>query len=174
MVVTSLVLNKKKRSFKVNGIALPGKLLAIMGSSGAGKTTLLNVLTLRTKRNLHVQADIRINGKAIENPTHMASISGYVQQNELFMGTLKVREHLKFHAMLRIGHGMSDDEKEQLIDEILTDLNLKKCENTLIGSPNLGIKGISGGEIKRLAFASEIITNPSLLFCDEPTSGLGN
>jgi ABC-type multidrug transport system ATPase subunit len=50
---------------------------------------------------------------------------------------------------------------------------LKKCENTIIGNPQLGIKGISGGEMRRLAFASEIITNPSILFCDEPTSGLG-
>jgi ABC-type multidrug transport system ATPase subunit len=51
-------------------------------------------------------------------------------------------------------------------------LNLKKCEDTLIGLPQLGIKGISGGEMRRLAFASEIITNPSILFADEPTSGL--
>jgi ABC-type multidrug transport system ATPase subunit len=49
---------------------------------------------------------------------------------------------------------------------------LKKCEDTLIGSPQLNIKGISGGEMRRLAFASEIITDPSILFCDEPTSGL--
>ena len=51
-------------------------------------------------------------------------------------------------------------------------LNLKKCEDTLIGSVETGIKGISGGERRRLAFACELITNPSLLFCDEPTSGL--
>jgi ABC-type multidrug transport system ATPase subunit len=50
---------------------------------------------------------------------------------------------------------------------------LKKCEETLIGNVQLGIKGISGGEMRRLAFASEIITNPGILFCDEPTSGLG-
>jgi ABC-type multidrug transport system ATPase subunit len=48
-------------------------------------------------------------------------------------------------------------------------LNLKKCQDTVIGVPSLNIKGISGGERRRLAFASEIITNPGLLFCDEPT-----
>ena len=42
----------------------------------------------------------------------------------------------------------------------------------MIGNTKLNIKGISGGELRRLAFASEIITNPALLFCDEPTSGL--
>jgi ABC-type multidrug transport system ATPase subunit len=51
-------------------------------------------------------------------------------------------------------------------------VNLKKCENTLIGVAAQGIKGISGGEMRRLAFASEIITDPGILFCDEPTSGL--
>ena len=49
-------------------------------------------------------------------------------------------------------------------------LNLKKCAQTLIG--DVEQKGISGGERRRLAFASEIITNPYILFCDEPTSGL--
>ena len=51
-------------------------------------------------------------------------------------------------------------------------MNLEKCKDTLIGNPQINIKGISGGERRRLAFASEIITNPGLLFCDEPTSGL--
>jgi ABC-type multidrug transport system ATPase subunit len=50
-------------------------------------------------------------------------------------------------------------------------LGLTKCANTLIGIQGR-IKGISGGESKRLAFASEVLTNPPLMFCDEPTSGL--
>lgn len=50
-------------------------------------------------------------------------------------------------------------------------LNLIKCQNSRIGNPEKNIKGISGGERRRLAFATEIITNPGLLFCDEPTSG---
>ena len=51
-------------------------------------------------------------------------------------------------------------------------LNLKKCEDTMIGIPEKAIKGISGGERRRLAFACEMITNPNLMFFDEPTSGL--
>ena len=74
--------------------------------------------------------------------------------------------------MLRLDKSVSKADKLKRVEEALNDLNLKKCENTLIGDPTVGVKGISGGERRRLAFASEIITNPALLFCDEPTSGL--
>lgn len=54
---------------------------------------------------------------------------------------------------------------------MLLQLGLTKCENTQIGIAGR-VKGISGGEMKRLAFASEVLTDPPLMFCDEPTSGL--
>lgn len=50
-------------------------------------------------------------------------------------------------------------------------LALTKCRNTIIGMPGR-MKGLSGGEMKRLSFASEVLTDPPLMFCDEPTSGL--
>lgn len=156
----------------VNGIAKPGEVLAIMGASGAGKTTLLNVLTFRNKGNLEISGDIRINGKLVTSGQQLAVISGYVQQNDIFIGTLKVKEHLRFYTMLKMGSSATQSAKDDRVEEIMTDLNLKKCQDTLIGVPSLGIKGISGGEMRRLAFASEIITNPGILFCDEPTSGL--
>ena len=63
-------------------------------------------------------------------------------------------------------------EKNERVEEVLQEMNLKKCEDTVIGVPQLGITGISGGEKRRLAFASELIVNPGIMFCDEPTSGL--
>ncbi len=63
-------------------------------------------------------------------------------------------------------------EREERVEEIMSDLNLKKCENTVIGIPDKDVKGISGGERRRLAFGCELITNPNLMFFDEPTSGL--
>ena len=65
----------------------------------------------------------------------------------------------------------SSQEKTRRVDELLQELGLKKCEKTRIGVPGR-VKGISGGEMKRLAVACELLTNPPLLFCDEPTSGL--
>ena len=73
--------------------------------------------------------------------------------------------------MLRLTSSVSHARKMRRVREVLIDLGLAKCEHTKIGVPGL-IKGISGGEKKRLSFASEVLTNPSLLFCDEPTTGL--
>ena len=66
---------------------------------------------------------------------------------------------------------ISTKERKEKVEQVLVDLGLAKCRNTKIGVPGV-VKGISGGEMKRLAFACEVLTNPQLLFCDEPTSGL--
>ena len=66
---------------------------------------------------------------------------------------------------------MSYRHKMRRVNEVINDLGLSKCHDTVIGIPGVR-KGISGGEKKRLAFAGEVLTNPSLLFCDEPTTGL--
>ncbi|CAG7696963.1 unnamed protein product [Allacma fusca] len=155
----------------VTGIVYPGQLVAMMGASGAGKTTLLNVLTFRNTRKLNISGDIFVNGVPVKNSEMLSSISAYVQQDDLFIGTLTVREHLIFQARLRMDRHFSFTDRVKRVDEVINDLGLTKCRDTLIGIPGR-IKGISGGEMKRLSFASEVLTNPSLMFCDEPTSGL--
>ena len=64
--------------------------------SGAGKTTLLNVLTYRNRGRLLVEGDVRVNGGVIGRG--MSALSAYIQQNDLFIGTLKVKEHLWFQV----------------------------------------------------------------------------
>ena len=66
------------------------------GASGAGKTTLLNILNFRNRGNLKISGDVKINGQTVTSTASLASISGYVQQEDLFIGTLKVKEQLKF------------------------------------------------------------------------------
>ncbi|KAL7074296.1 hypothetical protein ACQ4LE_006499 [Meloidogyne hapla] len=84
---------------------------------------------------------------------------------------MTVIEHLRFMALMRMGRHYSARERERRVQGVIAELGLKNCANTLIGWPNR-LKGLSGGERKRLAFASEIMTGPPILFCDEPTSGL--
>jgi ABC-type multidrug transport system ATPase subunit len=69
-----------------------------MGASGAGKTTLLNVLNFRNRGQLRVNGDVKINGSVVESREALASLSGYVQQEDLYIGTLKVKEQLKFQV----------------------------------------------------------------------------
>ncbi|KAK4030084.1 hypothetical protein OUZ56_023042 [Daphnia magna] len=156
----------KKILKNVTGCVGPGKFLAIMGASGAGKTTLLNCLTFRNTGKLKILGQRYLNGEAVNIET-LARLSGYVQQNDLFIPTLTVKEHLKFQALLRMDEIFSYDERMMRVNEAIQELGLTKCMDTVIGHAD-----ISGGERKRLAFASETLTNPSLIFCDEPTSGL--
>lgn len=81
----------------VTGCVRPGEFLAIMGASGAGKTTLLNCLTFRNTGKLKVSGQRYING-ALVNTDKLARISGYVQQDDLFIPTLTVTEHLEFQV----------------------------------------------------------------------------
>ncbi|ESO08820.1 hypothetical protein HELRODRAFT_168730 [Helobdella robusta] len=80
----------------VSGVVEPGTILAVMGASGSGKTTLLNVLTYRNRGNLLVSGDVRVNGGLIGKA--MPSLSGYVQQEDIFLPTITVKEHLWFQV----------------------------------------------------------------------------
>ncbi|XP_045474983.1 protein scarlet [Harmonia axyridis] len=154
----------------VSGIAHPGELFVLMGSSGAGKTTLLNCVTFRNIRSLKITGLVRVNDTLV-NQTELAGQSAYVQQDDLFVPCLTVKEHMIFQARLRMDSCYTYEDKLHRIEELLNQLSLTKCQNVVIGLPGV-VKGISGGERKRLALASELLMNPSLLFCDEPTTGL--
>ncbi|XP_045473417.1 protein white-like isoform X1 [Harmonia axyridis] len=154
----------------VSGVAHPGELLVLMGSSGAGKTTLMNCMTFRNLKSLTISGLVCINDQPVSQ-TQLAAQSAYVQQDDLFIGFLTVKEHLIFQSLVRMDAKLTYKERLQRVEEVMGELSLKKCENVPIGEPGV-VKGISGGERKRLALAAELLTNPSLLFCDEPTSGL--
>ena len=145
-----------------------GRLTAIMGSSGAGKSTLMNIVAQRNLKNLNIQGSLKVNGH--EYSGKISNISAYVQQNDIFVGSLTVREYLTFIVRLRLSD-VSEVEQETRIDELLHTMALEGCQNSLIGNPGL-TKTISGGEMKRLSVACGLARNPNILFLDEPTSGL--
>ncbi|CCD71158.2 ABC transporter domain-containing protein [Caenorhabditis elegans] len=153
----------------VFGVARPGEVTAIIGPSGAGKTTLLNVLTKRNLSNLKATGSVKVNGIRAER-SYMRQVCAYVQQDDCFIGSLTVEEHLKFMAKLKMGSEYDLNEQERRVKSVMRSLGLEKIADSIIGTRTR--KGISGGEKKRLAFASEILTSPPILICDEPTSGL--
>ncbi|XP_050697982.1 protein scarlet-like [Eriocheir sinensis] len=153
----------------VFGAVRPGSLLAMMGASGAGKTTLMNALAHRTAGRVVVEGDILVNGHRV-NPA-ISTLAGYVHQHDLFLGSLTVNEHLTFMTRLKMDRRSTQIQREKRVKELLTDLGLLDVQNSRIGVPGTD-KSLSGGERKRLAFATEILTDPPLLFCDEPATGL--
>ncbi|XP_028131579.2 protein scarlet isoform X1 [Diabrotica virgifera virgifera] len=153
----------------VTGAVKAGSLVAIMGSSGAGKSTLMTALGYRTEGSILTEGNILINGRQIGD--YMKYLSGFMHQEDMLLSYLTVREHMNIMANLKLDRRLSGNDKKQLIYDILRQLGLMKCIDLKIGGIDQA-KSLSGGEKKRLAFATELLTDPPLLFCDEPTTGL--
>lgn len=94
----------------------------------------------------------------------------YVTQEDVLLGTLTVRETIRYSALLRLPTSMTRQEVYEIVEGTIMELGLQDCADRVIG--NWHLRGISGGEKKRLSIALEILTRPHLLFLDEPTSGL--
>ncbi|GAB1290873.1 ATP-binding cassette sub-family G member 2 [Apodemus speciosus] len=150
----------------INGIMKPG-LNAILGPTGGGKSSLLDVLAAR-KDPRGLSGDVLINGAP--QPANFKCSSGYVVQDDVVMGTLTVRENLQFSAALRLPTTMKNHEKNERINTIIKELGLDKVADSKVGTQFT--RGISGGERKRTSIGMELITDPSILFLDEPTTGL--
>ena len=164
----SYELNGKQILSGVQGIALPGQLMAIMGASGAGKTTFLDLLARKNKRGT-VQGNFYVNGEKIPDDEYR-NVIGFVDQDDTLLPTLTVHETIMTSALLRLPRDMNISVKEQRVYEVEKQLGILAIKDSLIGSE--GSRGISGGEKRRVGIACELVTSPSILFLDEPTSGL--
>ncbi|XP_037760970.1 broad substrate specificity ATP-binding cassette transporter ABCG2 [Chelonia mydas] len=157
---------EKKILHNVCGIMKPG-LNAILGPTGSGKSSLLDVLAAR-KDPAGLSGQVFVDG--FPQPPNFKCISGYVVQDDVVMGTLTVRENLLFSAALRLPSSISFKEKEERVIQIITELGLSKVADAKVGTEL--IRGVSGGERKRTNIGMELITEPPVLFLDEPTTGL--
>ncbi|MEQ9468081.1 MAG: ATP-binding cassette domain-containing protein [Ekhidna sp.] len=144
-----------------------GRLVGIMGGSGTGKSTLMNILNGKISLD---SGRLHINGFSLEQAT-AEGVIGYVPQDDLLFEELTVYQNLYFNAKTCFS-----DFSEELIDrtvhKVLEDLDLEDIKNLKVGDPLN--KTISGGQRKRLNIALELMREPSVLFVDEPTSGLSS
>ncbi|KAL3515880.1 hypothetical protein ACH5RR_022782 [Cinchona calisaya] len=159
---------KLKLLCDITGTFRPGVLTALMGVSGAGKTTLLDVLSGR-KTSGTVEGEIRIGGFPKVQQT-FARISGYCEQFDIHSPQITVEESVIFSAWLRLDPQINSETKSDFVKEVLEAIELHDFKDSLVGIPN--VSGLSTEQRKRLTIAVELVANPSVIFMDEPTTGL--
>ncbi len=148
-----------------------GTLVGIMGGSGVGKSTLLNVLNGNLKP---MSGEILINGINIHDEKEKEKLNGvigFIPQDDLLIEDLTVYQNLYYNALLCLDR-YEDQQIREVVDRVLVDLDLYEIRNLKVGKPLN--KVISGGQRKRVNIGLELIREPSVLFVDEPTSGLSS
>ncbi len=146
-----------------------GKLIGIMGGSGSGKSTLLNVLNGNLTPH---RGRVTINGVDVHHEKdRIRGVIGHVGQDDLLIEELTVFQNLFYNAKLCFGD-LNDEQVTEKVLLMLRTLGLYDTKDLKVGSPL--DKTISGGQRKRLNIALELIREPSVLFVDEPTSGLSS
>ncbi|KAJ3193399.1 hypothetical protein HDU67_005149, partial [Dinochytrium kinnereticum] len=152
----------------------PGTLTAILGASGAGKSTLLHLLHARTPHlPTFVKAVrtglVRHNGRELLD-SEVGGVTASVRQDDShLLPALTARETLVYAALIRLP-GLTVQERRARAEKVLWELGLKDCADTIVGGE--GVKGLSGGEKRRLSVGLAMLTDPAILLLDEPTSGL--
>ena len=150
------------------GYVRPGEVIALMGPSGAGKSTLLDVLA--NKKNVGtITGDILLNGQ--EPDKYYNRCFGYVEQFDSHMSCLTVQEAIAFSAKLRLPADMSTPQKNKLVHKVMKQLELLPLKDRRIGGQG-DSNSISQEARKKVTIAVELVSNPGLLFLDEPTTGL--
>lgn len=146
-----------------------GSLIGIMGASGSGKTTLLNNLCGIYSPS---EGSVSINGINLHTEREkLRGVIGLIPQDDLLIEELTVYQNLLYNAKLCF-RDLGDEEIRTLVEKTLSNLGLLDIRDLKVGNPFN--KLISGGQRKRLNIALELIREPSVLFVDEPTSGLSS
>mgnify|MGYP002387077453 FL=1 len=157
-----------------------------------GKTTMLDILAGRKKAG-RVSGEVYVNGAPITNSPYWKRISGYVTQDDVLDPAFTVRETLRYipslisspptcepecisiytiilryAAMLRLPSSMSTKMKYERVEQVIADLSLQHVAESPIGGQ--WVRGISGGEKRRVSIGIELITNPSAYLPLSPQS----
>ena len=153
----------------VSGFANPREILAIMGVSGSGKTSLLSVLS----NKVTIQSSYTLSGNLCLNgvpysKTHPDRFIRYLPQEDYLLDFLTPREIFQFFGILQCD--LTPERMTRKVNQIIQELKLDKVADSIVG--NSIVKGLSGGEKKRVSIGQNLIADPSILILDEPTSGL--
>ncbi|CAK8579001.1 unnamed protein product [Lathyrus sativus] len=144
--------------------AKPWEILAIVGPSGAGKSSLLEILA---GKHTPQKGSVLLNQKPVDK-SQFRKLSGYVTQKDTLFPLLTVEETMMFSARLRLK--LPQQQLCSRVKSLIHELGLDHVAGTRIGDDR--VRGISGGERRRVSIGVEIVHDPKVLILDEPTSGL--
>jgi ABC-type multidrug transport system ATPase subunit/ABC-type multidrug transport system permease subunit len=149
-----------------------GQMTAIIGPSGSGKTTMMNYLSGRQdySQNFKTFCHYYINKTEINDISDFKNIIGYVLQEDIMDTRMTPRELFHFYLKMRKNIEKEKVDQKEVVNDMIDLLALSKCADTKVG--DVFTRGLSGGEKKRTSIGIELISNPNLLFLDEPTTGL--
>ena len=154
----------------VSGQAHAGQVTGIMGPSGSGKTTMISYLSQRlSPSQIKGPGSVRLGSRRLGDAD--TKIIGYCPQDSHLLSTLTVYETIMYSAILRLPRGTHVEEIHRVTQESIFKVRLDGVESSYVGGTGR-IRGISGGERRRVSVAMELVTNPKLVLLDEPTSGL--
>ena len=136
----------------------------------SSQSVFLHALAGRIKadKKLTLKGDRFYNG--VLQPPDAILPAAFVEQEVNFFPRMTVRETLDFRVALHFGDLLEKDARDELVYDLMKQLGLTPCAETIVG--DVKVRGISSGERKRLSIAVEMISSPSLVCCDEPTSSL--
>ncbi|EGC32249.1 ABC transporter G family protein [Dictyostelium purpureum] len=160
--------NQRNILSDLNFFLKPGSMVLILGSPGCGKTSVFKALSQQT-HDERISGSLLFNGKLAHEDTHHRDVS-YVVQDDHHMAPFTVRETFKFSADLQMPEGSSEEEKNARVDYILKTLDLERQQDTVVG--NEFLRGVSGGQKKRVTIGVELVKDAGLVLMDEPTTGL--
>jgi ABC-type multidrug transport system ATPase subunit/pSer/pThr/pTyr-binding forkhead associated (FHA) protein len=144
----------------------PGEFVGVFGSSGSGKSTLLDALSGRRSAT---GGRVLYNGSSLYDAfDQFRSAIGYVPQQDIVHRRITIDHALRYTARLRLPPDTSTEEIDDHIARVLDRVGLGEKASFRIDTP----APLSGGQLKRVSLAVELVANPNLLFLDEVTSGL--
>ncbi len=148
---------------RISFSANPASVTAVIGPSGSGKSTLAKVIVGGTRPN---SGTVSFEGHDVHAEyASMRSRVGLVPQDDVVHRLLTVSEALGYAAELRMPPDSTKHDRQRVIAQVLEELELTPHAQTRVDK-------LSGGQRKRVSVALELLTGPSLLVLDEPTTGL--
>lgn len=163
-------LRKQRKKLVLNDITMQlktGQITAVLGNSGSGKTSLLDVIAGRSSGT--VTGHVYYNNCACTRQV-IQQRATYVMQADRLLPNLTVRETLRYTARLKLPGNTNVAEIDAKVHKVIIEMGLKDVADSRVGGSI--IRGISGGEARRVTIAIQLLKDPEIILLDEPTSGL--